>query len=279
VLRRRHSGPRGAVRNEPGFTLVELVVAMALGIVVMIAAFTVLIVTLHQTTRTFTRVDATQRARTKLAWLETLLQSACVTSGVTPIQPGSTSTTLVFVSAFGKDPQPTPVEHQVSFSAATGKLTDAQYAVTGGSAPNWTFASTPSTTITLLTAVTQSGTTPPFQYFAYQEVPNGGGGYYSDGAGDPYMMLLDGTASVPGTNPPVIPAANPLAATPPAGLSTANADSAAEVLVTLRVGAPGSSLENTTLSDGPLTVTDSIGLRLTPPPNNISSGASFGPCT
>lgn len=279
MLRRRHSPPRSAVRSERGFTLVELVVAMALGIVVMTAAFTVLTVTLHQATRTFTRVDATQRARTKLAWLETLLQSACVTSGVTPIQPGSTSANLVFVSAFGKDPQPTPVEHQVSFSAATGTLTDAQYAVTGGSAPNWTFSSTPFSTITLLTAVAQNGTTPPFQYFSYREVPNGSGGYYSDGAGDPYMMLLDGSSSVPGTNPPVIPAANPLADSPPAGLSTVNADAAAEVVVTLRVGAPGSSLENTTLSDGPLTVTDSIGLRLTPPPNNVSGGASFGPCT
>ena len=58
--------------------------------------------------------------------------------------------------------------------------------------------------------VAQGGTTPVFQYFAYQEAPNGTGGYYTDGAGNPYMMLLDGTTSVPGDEPPVIPAASPL---------------------------------------------------------------------
>jgi hypothetical protein len=50
------------------------------------------------------------------------------------------------------------------------------------------------------------------------------------------------------------------------------------VLTTMRVAPSGGSLDNTALSDGPVTVTDSIVLRLTPPPSNADSGGTFGPC-
>jgi len=269
---------RAILRCEGGFGLVEMIVAMALGIFVLSAVITTLDVTTSQATRTFAMVDATQRARPILSSIENELDSACLTSGVTPIQAGSTSNSLIFLSAYGNAAQPTPTEHDFSFSSSSGTLTDSQYAVTGGSAPDWTFSSSPTVTDTLLTAVAQSGTTPVFQYFAYQEAPNGSGGYYTDGNGNPYMMLLDGTSSVPDTNPAVIPTASPLSDSLPAGLSTVNAQDAAEVLITLRVGPSAANDEVTTNSAGALTMTDSIVLRLTPPPNNAESGATFGPC-
>ncbi len=92
------------------------------------------------------------------------------------------------------------------------------------------------------------------------------------------MMLLDGTSSVPGTSPPVIPSPSPLSASPPSGLSTSNAQTAAEVMITLLVGPSGATWQNPKASDGPVTVTDGIVLRLTPPPNSVQGGASFGPC-
>jgi prepilin-type N-terminal cleavage/methylation domain-containing protein len=274
----RRTRPRTSLRCERGFTLVELLVAMALGIVVVSAVITTLNVTMAEATRTFTMIDATQRARPTLAKLQSELASACLTSGITPIEAGSTANSLIFLSAFGNAAQPTPIEHDITFSSSSGNLTDAVYAVTGGSAPDWTFSSTPYATTTLLTAVSQSGTTPVFQYFAYQQAPNGSGGYYTDGAGNPYMMLLDGTSSVPGTSPAVIPAASPLSDALPSGLSAVNAQAAAEVMITMRIGASGGPDENTTISGASLNVTDSIVLRLTPPPNNAESGATFGPC-
>lgn len=256
--------------------MIELLVAMAAGSIVVIAIAFLLVFTMRAGTRVYTKVDATSRARTQLAQLEYELQSACLSGGVSPIQSGSTPTSMTFLSAYGNAASPTPTEHVVSWNSATGTLTDAQYAETGGSSPDWTFASTPTTTTTLLTNVGESGSTSMFQYFAYQEAPNGSGGYYTDGAGDPYMMLLDGTSDVPGTS--VIPTASPLTDTPPSGLSSTNAEQAAEVLVTMYVGATGGSWENTSLADGPLTVTDSIVLRLTPPPNNTNAGTAFDPC-
>ncbi len=203
---------RPSLSDSAGFTLVELIVAMAASTVVMIAVVTIMVTAMSEASRVFTKVDATSRARTQLAQLEYELQSACVTNGVTPIQAGSTPTTLIFLSAYGNATQPTPTEHVVSWSSTTKALTDTTYAVNGGTAPNWTFSSTPTATTTLLTNVSQSGSTAMFQYFAYQQAPNGSGGYYSDGAGNPYLMLLDGTSYVPGTT--VIPAASPLTDTP-----------------------------------------------------------------
>jgi Tfp pilus assembly protein PilW len=255
---------------EAGFTLVELLVAMVAGIIVMIALFTILDVTLTQTSRVFTITDSTQRARTALDLIEEELHSACLASGETPIQVNSSATSLIFLSQYGNAVNPTPVEHAITLSGGT--LTDTTYAETGGSAPNWTFSSTASGTTTLLQSAGQSGSTPVFQYFAYQEVPNGSGGYYSDSNGDPYEMLVDGANAVPGTS--TVPAASPLSIP----LSTTTAASAAEVVITLSVGPNGGTGEKTNLSDANTTETDAVVLRLTPDADHQGAGNTFLPC-
>jgi hypothetical protein len=276
VARRGDRSARGG--GEAGFTLVEMIVGVAIGLVIMIALFTLLDVATHQTTRDFTHLDATERARVAIANLENELHSACVTAGEAPIQAGSTGTSLQFVSYFGDaaDPLsgsgPTPVWHDVVLGG--GNLVDNTYAVNGTSPANWSQGASTGTT-TLLTNVAPAGSTAPFQYFAYQEVPNGSGGYYSDGGGNPYMMLLDGTSSVPGTSPAVTPPASPLSIP----LSAPDAGNAAEVMITLSVGGSGGTMENTNLADTNVTVQDQVSLRLTPPSNHVETGGSFEPCS
>lgn len=258
------------LRREEGFTLIELLAAMIAGSVVLTALVLLLSVTTREYTRTTTKVDATQRARVELEEIANELHSACVASGVAPIQSGSTGTSLNFVSYFGNAAAPPPYWHDLAFS--NGTLTDSLYTVSGTS-PNWTQGSLLQTN-TLLTNASQNGTTPVFQYFSYEEAPNGSGGYYSDGAGNPYMMLLDGSSSVPGTSPPVYPAASPLG-TP---LSTSDAQNAVEVVINLMVGAQGGTEENTNLTDVSVPATESVVMRMTPVANHVESGASFGPC-
>lgn len=264
--------------RDDGFTLVELLVSMAAGMVVVAGLVTVLSVTLQQTTGTFTRVDATERARTMLAHVEDELHSACLTDGVTPIEGGAQGTqtsdanNLVFVSQFGTSAAPTPVEHKITFNSANGTLTEYTYnATTAGSDPTkWAFSSTPTRTAgkLLLNHVAQvtGPTTPVFQYFAYEP--------YTDVNGNPAEMLLDGSAPVPGTT--ALPNPDPL--TVPLTSASTSAPSVAEVTINLVVGPQGGTFENTNLTSADDPVTDSIVLRFTPPADAADAGVTFGPC-
>jgi prepilin-type N-terminal cleavage/methylation domain-containing protein len=288
VGRRRRALAR--LRSERGFTLIEMLVALAAGMVVMMALGMIELSTSDQTTREFSRIDSTSRAQVAIENLENQLHSACVTN-TTPILAGSTPTTLQFVSQYGSGPTVTPVEDQVTFNSATGRLTEYQYQETGYTTDSngqtvYTFSTTPIVTNgkTLLTNVSQTViggvSTPVFQYFAYQEPINTSTDQpYTDASGQPYMMLLDGTSEVPGTS--VIPTASPLPDSP--SLSSTNAATAAEVVITLTAGpqnylgealpAPGGNYVDDSDS-----VSDGVVLRLTPAPNYAGNGNVFLPC-
>jgi Tfp pilus assembly protein PilW len=281
-----------ALAEEEGVSLIELLVSILAGMIVIIALFNLQIVTLHQTTRVFTKVDATQHARVAIEDLENELHSACIVDNVTPVQSGSSPTSLQFVSQEGNGATLTPVEHVIAYNSTAGSitttsgvfnygaqtLTDSTYAETGetqnsSGEPVYTFASTASTARILLANVTQSGTIPIFQYYAYQ-VPMNGSTPYTDASGYDYEMLLDGTSEVPGTS--TIPTASPLTATP--SLGSTNAANTAEVVTTVTVAPYNTSGENTNLSDASDTVSDGVVLRLTPAPNHTGAGNAFIPC-
>jgi hypothetical protein len=277
MLRATSIRSRRALGREQGFTLIELLVVMVAGIVVISALFTIVEVTLRQTTRTFSTIDASQHARIGVDQVENELHSACVGTGVTPIQVGSNGTSLIFISQSGSTASPAnganpiPVLHTITFNAGLATLTDTTTAVSAGVSPNWTFAGA-SSTRTILTNVAPSGATPTFQYFAYAEPFSAPGVPYVDGAGNTYEMLIDGIDAVPGTS--TVLAAAPL--TVPLVLS--DAQNAAEVLIKFVVGPSGGSNQNTNLNAAKATVADQVVLRLTPAANHDGSGASFDPC-
>ncbi|HEX3831614.1 MAG TPA: hypothetical protein VHW04_06555 [Solirubrobacteraceae bacterium] len=261
---------RTRIRGSAGFTLVELLVAMAAGIIVLFALSAVMISVLHQTQRTFTRVDATRQARTALSVIENELHSSCVGAN-NPIQGGSTADSLVFVSFYGTSANPTPVWHQLTFNATAGTLVDTSYNVTGA-APDWVKGTTVQSTNTLLTnAARLTGNTPVFQYYAYQSVG-------TDASGNIYWVIPDGTDQNPLTN--TVVTAAPLDTS--SGLSSNDAGNAVEVVVNLAIGATSQSLNapvSDTTADDP--VTDAISLRLTTPPNDVPAGSNsdeYGPC-
>lgn len=267
----RTPGPTRAY--QAGFTLVELLVAMSIGVIVMFAVTTIMIVSLHQTQRTFTSVDATRQARTALATIENELHSSCV-DGDAPVLATSDSNTLNFLSYTGGGANPQPVWHVLSFSGRT--LTDSVYpavytATTTGH--SWTQGTPRTSQTTLLTNLAQQPgpggvPVPIFQYYQYVQAP------YTSG-GNTYWYVPDGNTIVPGTTTTGTPSA---VGTP---LSTANAASVVEVVVNLFVGPSGENLANSTLTSGFDPVTDAISLRLTTPPDYVPAGAgsaSYQPC-
>jgi hypothetical protein len=256
------------MRSEKGYTLIEMLVAMLGGIVVVGALVLLLTIALKETSRNFTRIDATEHARVEVETLMNELHSACTAYEVPPVQSGSTATSLIFTSAYGDAADPTTVQHTIAWNSSTGALTD----------------TTSSGTKTLLTNVaeyanpTTAAITPMFQYYAYEQPTNSAGVGYTDNGGDELMMLLDGTQEpVPGTTG-TYPANNPDPLSTP--LSSNTAATAVEVQMTLVVGATNTAPEDTHVSGGGTSdeITDSAVMRLTPAPNHVDSGGGFGPC-
>jgi Tfp pilus assembly protein PilW len=152
--------------DETGTTLVELMVALMAGLVIFGALTTMVVTTMHGSARVTARVEATQRARIAMVRVMEQLHSACVTPEIAPVRTGSTGNSLKFVHQTGSAVSPTPILSVVSY--ASGTLTQSDYAATGGTSPSWTFASTPSSTRTLLTKVAPiSPSTSIFSYYRY----------------------------------------------------------------------------------------------------------------
>jgi len=170
MLMIRPSTASETLQREHGFTLVETLVAISLGVLVILATFSVLDISLSQSARIADRVDADQRSRLAMEKIMTELHSSCVVAKVQPIEPESTGTKIRFVSHTGSEAYFSGMTlHEISLTG--GKLVDTTYPSTSESKEEeaeWTFSKVPSSAVTLLTGVTQTGATPIFQYFKYE---------------------------------------------------------------------------------------------------------------
>jgi Tfp pilus assembly protein PilV len=199
---RSHPAPvpaRMSSADDGGYTLIELMISMALTLVIVLAAFTLLEFTTRNVARTTERVHVTQAGRIVMERLMLELHSSCVSPGVAPIRSGSSSTVLRYISASGTTANSTNVElHEVIFTApagkATGSLTEKSWPGTG-TGPAYTFneAATPTKQL-LLTGVKQSQTEeatptaiPVFRYYRY----------YATGDASPVYGALNPTELTP----------------------------------------------------------------------------------
>jgi Tfp pilus assembly protein PilW len=169
----------GPARSEDGFTLIEVLVAAATSVVVIGAVSTILVISLHQSSRISDRVQATQLGRITLTKLVDELRSTCLKEKFTPVQEESTGSVLWFVDSYGEESEPAHAyEHKVEWTGNSakpsepGKLIDYSY-TSEGSWPNFTFskAQTP-TRITLgeniyMTETEKAKFAPIFEYSKY----------------------------------------------------------------------------------------------------------------
>jgi Tfp pilus assembly protein PilW len=153
------------LNDESGMTLIELIVATAAGVLVMFGVVMAFIVTMRETDRVSSHVDANQRARTTMYKVIDQLHSACVAAQIAPVQTGSSGTSLNFIHQSGSAVSLTPVLSKISLSGTT--LSQSDYAATGGSTPTWTFSGTPTSTRTLMTNVSPISGSSIFNYYAY----------------------------------------------------------------------------------------------------------------
>ena len=221
-----------AFREQAGFSLPELLVAM-LSAAVIFSAITMMTTTaLRNQDRISRRVDAGSRVRPVMTRIVQELHSSCVAQHVAPILangtasgPGaSTSNQISFISERGSDVTPTPDLHVITLAGTT--LSEAVYPATGGAQPGpWTFSGAATSNQQLLTNVSA----PPGGLFQYYDFVNG---------------AIDTT-----------PTATPM--------TSVNAGRTAIVRIAM-TSAPGRGTRTTSVWDpnSPLVVSDSVDLRL-----------------
>jgi Tfp pilus assembly protein PilW len=162
------------VRGEEGFTLPELLVGIIIGMIVLLAALTLLDNTVSISSNVGKRVDATQRGRTALDRITRDLNSMVCLPGSTTldalISGSDTSVDMYADLGNGSTSQP-PQRRTITYSSTTRRITESVYTPTG-SAGSYVFPTSPTATRTLLSDVVQDGTTPIFTYYPVDPTPD-----------------------------------------------------------------------------------------------------------
>jgi len=235
------------LRDQRGFTLVEVMVALAIGLVVSSAAMAIVIVSVHLSSNFTDRVDANQQGRLAMEKITQQLYSSCVTPNQPPVLSGSTSTKLIFYSALNDTPGPVPSLITITTTGTTAVPAPFTMTTTGltGTPPNWVPITPPLVAVyTLASWAAQSGPagnpTPLFQYYGY-----GAGGTISS---TPFV-LVGGV------------------------LSTAQAAATAEIAINYQVLPSDGWSANNRGAD----FSDAVVLRLTPA--SSAANAANLPCT
>lgn len=158
------------VHDKRGFTLVELLVALVAGMVVLLALFSILDLSLRHSTALQDRVQANQIGRLAMTKIVDELHSACLSPSFTPVQPESTPTELRFISAPGSEAVlANAYQHRIVFteSGKNGKLTDKVYPSNGGSWPKFLFPANPTSEVLLASNISKVTGVPIFSYYKY----------------------------------------------------------------------------------------------------------------
>jgi prepilin-type N-terminal cleavage/methylation domain-containing protein len=143
--------------DQRGFTLVELMIAIVIGSVVTLTAFTLLDRSVIQTGKTADRVDSTQRSRQAMEEITRQLRSQTCSPSGSPALENAGDYTITFWSFQGTGAF-TPVRHTITWDPGAQQIVETDDSGAG-------------TTITsrrvLLSDARVPGNVPLFSYFAY----------------------------------------------------------------------------------------------------------------
>lgn len=160
----RHSTPSLRVADEQGFTLPELLVAMTVGMIILLAGYAVLDQTIEATGQVTARTDASQRGRVAMQSITRTLRSRVCPDPLTPALVQASPNSLEFYADLrGEGLQPD--RHLIAYDASSSTITDTVWESTG-TAPTFIFPSTPTRSRVVATRVAPDGDA-LFRYFAY----------------------------------------------------------------------------------------------------------------
>lgn len=154
-----------AAGGERGFTLIEMLLAISVGMILILAAFGLIDASGTQAVKVTDRVDATQRGRLAMDEITRQLHSqVCLKAGTAAITDGQDNS-ITFYSYTGSGAY-LPARHTIAYDPTTRKITEYDYAGTG-TPPDMSYPATPTSTRTLLADAATVGGAPVFAYYAW----------------------------------------------------------------------------------------------------------------
>lgn len=165
---RRSCAIRRMWRDDRGFTLVELLSSMAVGMIVLFAIFGLLDYSVSAQHKVEDRVDAVQRGRNAMEVITQQLRSQICLGPGYPAITSADGNSLTFFTDLGGD-TPKLQRRTIAFNATAGTVTETDWDMSGSipSSPTYTLART----INLATNLVPVGTTPFFRYYAFTKNP------------------------------------------------------------------------------------------------------------
>jgi type II secretory pathway pseudopilin PulG len=164
-----------ALGGEDGFTITEVLAAMAIGMIVIVAAFTILEVSVRTTVRTQDRVDTVQRGRNAMDVITQQMRSQiCLGKVASLVEAKNDSVTFYADLTDGSTGRP-PQRRTLTY--ASGKITEKVEAGTG-MPPTTQWLTAPKLNALLNDATRDpavpaaaDGTQPIFRYYAFTRDP------------------------------------------------------------------------------------------------------------
>jgi Tfp pilus assembly protein PilW len=176
---------RESMRDETGYSLIELLVAIIAGLVVSAAALAVLISSVDLGQSDGERVDANQEGSVAMEKIVQALNSSCVVGqGVSPIVgvtggtgltgstgvPISSANSLTFYSSLTDTPTITP--NEINIGLSNGALVMSTYPFVGSTSstgPTGVYSATPTSNFTLVSHAIATPGQPLFTYSGYDQ--------------------------------------------------------------------------------------------------------------
>jgi len=183
------------ITSDRGFTLIELVVGMAIGMIVLLAAFNIIDRAFINNKQVTDREDALQRGRITLEQMTRQIRSMTCAGQYTPVTKG-TDNEVDFYAYLG-DPtaggSTLPRLHKLVYSPTAKTITETDYPITSVTTSPPTVSATASLgPRVLLTNVVPVGSTPIFSYYTYDpNATQGTGAFVALTAGSTGLSTTD----------------------------------------------------------------------------------------
>jgi type II secretory pathway pseudopilin PulG len=154
---------RRRLADERGYTIVEMVLTCVLSLIVSASAMAVLTRAYAHNNDIQRRTESMQIARTAVDETIRRLRNEVCLDTVPPVVSANGQSVTYYADFGDADPSRYPERHTLTLNTTTGVLSDATYTTTTGVAGSYSLASTR----VIATGVTQSGSTPLLQFYAY----------------------------------------------------------------------------------------------------------------